>query len=118
MHKTVFHMYYGGGGGGCSSSGVQLLISHHVKSEGILSKMLVLGINEMVFAFPLKFQKVISYFLFTRPIFFIKLVTGMSTWDVYRVAPARVFYSAVWFLLSLIFPPICHTHLTSNIGDC
>jgi len=54
MHKTVFHMYYGGGGE-CSSSGVQLLISHHVTSGGILSKMLVLGINEMVFAFPLKF---------------------------------------------------------------
>jgi len=33
-----------------------------VISGGILFKMLVLEINEMVFVFPLKFQKVVPYF--------------------------------------------------------
>jgi hypothetical protein len=33
--------------------------------------MLVFGINEMVFVFPLKFQNVVPHFLFTRPIFLL-----------------------------------------------
>jgi hypothetical protein len=37
-------------------------VSSFVMSGGILCKMLLLGINEMVFAFPLKFQKVVPYF--------------------------------------------------------
>jgi len=45
-------LMWGGGGGECSSSGVQLLISYRVMSRSIVCKMLVLGISEMVFAFP------------------------------------------------------------------
>ena len=42
-----------------------------VISGGILFNMLVFGINEMVFVFPLKFQNVVPHFLFTRPIFLL-----------------------------------------------
>jgi len=37
-------------------------ISNFVMSGGILFKMLVLGINEMVFAFPLSFKRLFPIF--------------------------------------------------------
>jgi hypothetical protein len=56
MHKTVVHMYCGGGRGGgmqqFRSSDINILPCY---VRGFVCKMLVLGVNERVFAFPLKF---------------------------------------------------------------